>query len=338
MNVRLNRKRRWRRWMGLLALLLLLVLVDYLAYPHLSSVGGRSFNTGENGLWLRYWWYFGERSDADVRTMARRLKEQQIRYAYFHVRYIKKDGTLRFRYPEAARRLVAALHRDAPNVKVIAWIYVGNARGLGEVDLSNADVLKKLVDEALWLVKECEFDGVQWDYEICENGDPHFLKLMRETRAAFVGAKHLPANASPLLSAAVPMWLPRPLRHWGWSDDYFAHVAATCDQMAVMCYDSGCYLPRSYVWLVRQQAIHVTRAAARGNPNCRVLLGVPTYGKGGASHHPYAENVYLALKGVREGLTDERANRSAFAGVAVFADYTTQPDEWEMYQRWWLEK
>jgi hypothetical protein len=312
-----NRKRRWRRWRAGSTLLLLLVIADYLAYPHLSRVGGRSFNTGE-------------KSDDALRALPQHLKQRQIRYAYFHVRYVRKDGTLKFHYPEAARRLVDNLHRDVPSVKVIAWIYVGNSRGLGEVDLSNVNVRKKMVGEALWLVNECGFDGVQWDYEICQSGNPHFLSLMRETRSALPEGK--------LLSTAVPMCLPRPLWQWGWSDEYFEQVAATCDQMAVMCYDSGFFLPRSYVWLVRQQAIHVTQAAARGNPNCRVLLGVPTYGKGGASHHPYAENIHLALKGAREGLADPRANPSAFAGVAVFADYTTQPAEWQTYRELWLNE
>jgi hypothetical protein len=319
-------------------LVLLLTVADDLAYPHLSRFGGRSFNTGANGLWLRYWWYVGKRNN-DLCQLAQLLREKQIRYAYFHVGDVKKDGALRFRYPANAWHLVHVLHREAPSVEVIAWIYAGNSRGKGEVNLSNTNVRKKMMDEALWLVNKCGFDGVQWDYEICGDGDPDFLKLMRETRAAFDGAKQLKSrDASPLLSAAVPMWLPHPLRRWGWSHDYFAQVAATCDQMAVMCYDSGFYLPRSYVWLVRQQAIHVAQSAARGNPNCRVLLGVPTYGKGGASHHPHAENIRLALKGVREGLSNSRADLSAFAGVAIFADYTTQSDEWQTYQRWWLEK
>jgi spore germination protein YaaH len=228
--------------------------------------------------------------------------------------------------------LVAALRQDAPSVKVIAWIYAGNDRlastGIGEVALSNAAVRKAMVSEARWLVEKCGFDGVQWDYEICQDGDPDFLRLLRETRAALPSGK--------LLSAAVPMWLPPPFQRWGWSEGYFARVAATCDQIAVMCYDSGIFLPRGYVWLVHQQAVNVTLAVARGDPRCRVLLGLPTYGKGGLSHHAWAENLRLALKGVREGLADPRAERSVFAGVALFADYTTQPEEWQTYRRRWL--
>lgn len=104
-----------------------------------------------------------------------------------------------------------------------------------------------------------------------------------------------------------------------------------------MCYDTGLYLPRAYVWLTRRQAIHVTRAVARGNPRCRVLLGLPTYARGGSSHHAPAENLWMALKGVREGLASPAADRTVFAGVAPFADYTTQPEEWETYRTLWLD-
>jgi hypothetical protein len=185
-----------------------------------------------------------------------------------------------------------------------------------------------MVGEALWLVTVCGFDGVQWDYEICPDGDQDFLALLKETRDALPDKK--------LLSVAAPIRLPLP--QYGWSDAYFAKVAAECDQIAVMCYDTGFYLPRSYVWLVGQQALYIPQAASRANPDCRILLGVPTYGPGLLSHNPRAENIALALRGVREGLADPKANRDSFAGVALFADYTTEPEEWKTYQTLWLKR
>jgi hypothetical protein len=67
-----------------------------------------------------------------------------------------------------------------------------------------------------------------------------------------------------------------------------------------------------------------------------VLLGVPTYGKSRASHHARAENIRMALKGVREGLTSTRAAPSSCAGVSIFADYTTDPHEWGDYMALWV--
>ncbi len=316
-----------RRIAALLGIVLGLLLLDYVAYPRLVHPVGPNFNRGENGLWLRYQWYFGEKTN--VPALAERLQTQQIRYAYFHVRDITKDGALRYHHPEVAARLVRPLHRQIPKTKLIAWVYAGNAAGKGNVDLSRPEVRKKMVQEAVWLVMVCGFDGVQWDYEICPSGDADFLRLLRETRTALPHGK--------LLSVAVPLWLPAPVSRFGWREADFSDVASVCDQMTVMCYDSGCYLPRTYVWLVHQQVVHVTRAVARRNKDCRVLFGVPTYSVGGLSHHAPAENIGMALIGVRAGLSDPQSNPSVVAGVAVFADYTTQPSEWQTYQKWWCQ-
>jgi hypothetical protein len=322
-----RRRRKRRIVLSTLGLLGLVTLVDYFAYPY-GAKGGRSLNRGENGLWLRYTSYFGQKSDAEIAALAQQLQERQIRYAYFHVRSITKGGALKYRYPEHAKRLVTKLRREAPGVKLLAWIYAGNKKGEGEVDLAKADVSARMVQEAVWLVKTCGFDGVQWDYEICPNNDAGFLSLMRETRAA------LPSGA--VLSTATPLLMPWPLGRFGWSEDYYAQVAATCDQICDMCYDSGFWLPRSYAWLAHQQVVRVSKAVGRGNPECRLLIGIPTYGPGFLSHNPRAENIAISLKGVRDGLADRRTNASTFAGVALFADYTTDPSEWETYHRLWL--
>ncbi len=319
-------KRRVWRWLGLtIGVLMGLILLDYLSYPYFAHPVGRSFNRGENGLWLRYKWYFGE--ETDVPTLAQRLQDEQIRYAYFHVRDVTKNGALRHHCPDVAGRLVVPLHRQAPTVKLIAWVYAGNVAGRGSVDLSRPEVRRAMVQEAVWLVTVCGFDGIQWDYEICPSGDADLRRLLRETRAALPPGK--------LLSVAVPLWVPAPVSRFGWQEADFGDVASVCDQMAVMCYDTGLYLPRSYVWLTHQQVVHVTRAVARRDPRCRVLFGIPTYGAGGLSHHAPAENIRMALIGVREGLADPQADPSVVAGVAPFADYTTQDSEWKTYQAWW---
>lgn len=324
-------KRHVARWAAIIcAAILSLLLADYFAYPYGATTTGRTFNRGENGLWLRYTWYAGKKSDAELQALGPRLRDEQIHYAYFHVRQIEKSGSLAYHCPDSARRLIATVHRSAPEVRVLAWIYAGNRRGSGDVNLSNAQVRRKMVEETQWLVNACGFDGVQWDYEMCPDNDASFLKLMRETRVALPPGK--------LLSTATPMWLPAPLGRWGWSESYFAQVAATCDQIAVMCYDSGFWLPRGYVWLVRQQIRHVPVAIHRGNAQARVLFGIPTYGKGLVSHNPRAENIRLALMAVRDGLADSGIPLDNFAGVAPFADYTTDETDWNTYCNVWLKK
>lgn len=104
-----------------------------------------------------------------------------------------------------------------------------------------------------------------------------------------------------------------------------------------MGYDSGLYFPRHYARLMREQAIRVTRAIFDSNPDCRVLLGVPTYAAGGWSHHAHAENLRMALKGVREGLADASAAPQVLQGVAIFAGYTTGAREQAELEELWLK-
>jgi len=330
--MRLPRPNR-RQTLRVLGAMMLLLLVDYLLFPLVSGPGPAPPARSENGLWLRYWCYFGRYSDDETRELARRLERDRIRSAYFHVRHVQADGKLRYRYLGHAQRLLRLLREEAPSVRALAWVYAGNtgAGGLPRVRPSDPAVRAAMVEQARWLVEECGFDGVQWDYEICPDADPGLLALLRETRAALPNA---------VLSVATPLWAARPFHGWTWSEATFEQAAESCDQVAVMGYDSGIYLPRAYAWLMREQVAHVTTAILRANRRtgreCRMLLGVPTYARGGASHHAYAENLRVALRGVREGLADPRAEPSVFAGVAPFADYTTQSREWEDYRQLWL--
>lgn len=326
-DVKSKRRKRRRIWLFTLLAIAFLIALDCLIYPRLP-VTAPAVNRGENGLWLRYTWYFGEKTPAGWAALGTLLTDRQVKYAYFHVRSVGPNGRLKFRDLAKARALVRRAHAVAPGVQVFAWIYAENKRGDFFVDAANPHIRRTMAEEAAWLVREGGFDGIQWDYEVIHNGDPNLPALLRETRAV------LPPGTP--LGTCTPVWYPDPLPGvYGWDEDYFAQVAALCDQMAVMGYDSAMYTPRLYAGLMGAQAVHVTRAAARGNPACRVILGVPTYDNVTASHWPAVENLPLALKGIREGLADPHAAPASFAGVAPFAEYTTSPEEWAAYGRLW---
>jgi hypothetical protein len=326
----ITKQKRKRIILWVLAAILAALILDYFLYPVLAPMGGHTGNRGENGIWLRYKWYFGEYTPASFDGLVNHLRDGQIKYAYCHVRFIKPDGTLKFRKAETGRKLVAELHKRLPGIKVFAWVYVGTGIGRPVVNLSDEKILKKTVAEAKWLVDECGFDGIQWDYEQCSSGDPCYPELLRQS------SRVLPTGT--LLGACTPMWYPQPVpRKYCWDTAYFAEVAGLCDQIAVMAYDSAMYLPRMYVALLRKQVSVVTSTVALANPNCRVLIGIPSYEAGdGITHDPQSENIRMALKGVREGLADPTTNTQTFAGVSIFAEYTTDEKEWEEYYREWV--
>ncbi len=294
-------------------------LADYFLYPLLVKPDTTVFNRGDNGLWMGSQWYLGKANKDSTVRMSQRLKEAQIRYAYFHVRDINKAGLLRYHCDKAAISLLQTLKKNYPQVKAIAWIGAVNAQSGGEVSLASNKVRSRMASETKWLTQVCGFDGVQWDFEICKDGDPQFLALLKETRKALPPGK--------ILSIAAPAL---------WSSRYYAPIARTCDQVAVMCYDTVSIFPRYYVAIVSQETSRVTAAVARVNPACKVILGVPTYKDRTIAHQLHAENLMMALVGVKAGLKDRRAQLSVFAGIAPYADFTTGDSEWSIYRRYWL--
>lgn len=299
--------------------LTLAAVADYLVYPLVVKPDPVVFNRGENGLWMGSRWYLGKAGEEDQLKMVDRLIAAQVRYAYFHVRDINKSGQLRYHSEKAANKLLKFVRQRAPEVKAIAWVGAVSMNSGGEVNLADDRVRAGMVSEAKWLTDVCGFDGVQWDYEACKDGDRYFLKLLSETRGAMAQGK--------ILSIAAPIL---------WSSKYYAPIARACDQIAVMCYDTVSVFPRGYVSLVSQEAFRVTAAVAKVNRACKVLLGVPTYKDVTIAHHKHAENLLMALVGVKKGLEDSRARVSVFAGVAPYADFTTDNKEWSIYKRYWL--
>jgi hypothetical protein len=295
------------------------IAFDYFFYPVIVRPDASSFNHGENGLWLGSRWYLGKANEEEKSRMIDRLVTAQVRYAYFHVRDINRLGELRYRCQGSASELLRFVRNHDPSIKAIAWVGAVSANSGGEVDLADDEVRARMVEQARWLTQDCGFDGVQWDFEVCRDGDPYFLNLLSETRSAIGSAK--------ILSIAAPVL---------WSSRYYAPIARACDQVAVMCYDTLSFFPRGYVWLVSQEACRVTAAVSRVNNNCKVVLGVPTYKDSTLAHQRHAENLLMALVGVKQGLEDRRAEPAVFAGVAPYADFTTDNDEWLIYHKYWL--
>jgi len=311
------------------AAVLLALAGDYALYPRLARVGGESA-PGAAGIWMRYWWYTGERSQQDRERASAELKRRGFRYLYCHVGEVGGDGRLqRGRLTEGAR-LIRAFADDG--LVPIAWVLAKTPGIGGKVEISRPQVRAAMVEEAAWLVEECGFAGVQWDWEYARGATDDLIALLRESRAA------LPDGA--VISVATPCWRTCRQVAGGWSEADFERIAPECDEVCVMCYDTAMFIPRAYVWLARRQMLRVPPAVARGSADCRVRIGLPTYGDRGSlsSHHAHAENLRMGLKGVREGLSLARRrglDTSTFAGPAIFANWTTGADEWRTWDEWW---
>jgi hypothetical protein len=144
-----------------------LMVADNLTFDSRYPLTSCCANKNANGLWIRSEYYSGKFTADDLQALVSRLNQYRIRYAYFHVLSATKIGALQWHHLENAKRITKLVHKDAPECKTLAWVYVGSSYGGGNVDLSSSKVRQKLVDEAKWLTENCGFDGVQWDYEFC---------------------------------------------------------------------------------------------------------------------------------------------------------------------------
>jgi len=65
-----------------------------------------------------------------------------------------------------------------------------------------------------------------------------------------------------------------------------------------------------------------------------VLVGVPTYDQTGLMHRAGVETPENALLGVVAGLRGLGAG-GTFEGIALYAEWTTDQKEWDVYERIW---
>lgn len=313
--------------------ILVFCLIDALVYES-KPIDGRFIKAAmpcQNGAWLRYYWYRGKHGEQEWLAMLERLNLHKIRYAYFHVLGVNPDGRLAYHQPKEAKQITSRVHQHCPNTLCIAWVYVPSDYGREGVNLSQPATREALHAEAKWLIEECGFDGVQWDYEFAPNGDTRFLNFLSESRARIPRDK--------LLSVATPMSYPMTL--YGWNDAYFKEVAPYVDQLAVMSYDSFLYLPRAYGGLVARQVVNVAKDVEQTNPDCKVIIGLPTYEDRTLAHQSACESFANSLRGFEQGLRDYASVKTGdkqkgpenLEGVAIFADYTMDDDEWKLFDQ-----
>jgi hypothetical protein len=102
--------------------------------------------------------------------------------------------------------------------------------------------------------------------------------------------------------------------------------------VVLMTYDTALPTPGLYRRYVAYAAAAVTANLARSS-RTRVLVGIPTYDETGLMHRKGVETPENALLGVVSGLRGRAGG--TFEGVALYAEWTTDPEDWEVYERVW---
>ncbi|MFI5818176.1 hypothetical protein ACIA8I_03315 [Streptomyces rishiriensis] len=336
------RGKRWRRWLRrgafavvLLVLVPVLVAETALRVNYLGDPAEGTRTRDKDALWLGHAWVDGRKTDADVRALGRRLRDTGIRDLYVHAGPLEHDGTLPASAYARAGRFIAAVHREAPKLRVQAWL--GDVLASESPDgmrLERAATRAAVVRSAREVLA-AGFEGAHFDLEPLHSGDGDYLALLDALRAV-TRARHAQ------LSVAAHQIDPVPGFHsfWGtttghpkwWSQQFFGEVARRVDQIAVMSYDTMQPLQSTYGGYVAQQtslALEVTPASTD------LLMGLPFYRENRFGHWAHAETVAAAVRGVRLGLSRTDADRANF-GVAAYVDFAATETDWRAYRSGWV--
>jgi hypothetical protein len=315
------------------ALVLLVVVVAaaclYAAFAPYGDLAPHPFNQNRNAVWLEHRWLEKPHSVEEMEQLFRFLDHHGVVYAYPHLIPFDSAGRLPLHNREQMRAFLATARQVAPNMKVLPWVgglRVGYKRSKpGTIDLADLGQRQRIVAECRGLMDE-GFDGIHLNVEPIANGDDDFLALLRALRAA-VGTGMLSLSATrpgPMAPAFAPNFF--------WTADYYARIAETADQVVLMTYDTAIPTPGLYRRYVAYAAAMVTADLARSS-RARVLVGIPTYKDSGLMHRKGVETPENALIGVVSGLRGRAGG--TFEGVALYAEWTTDPEDWAVYERVW---
>jgi hypothetical protein len=321
----------FRASLRVFALLVVLGIASgvYVAYAPYGDTAAHPFNQDRNAVWLEHRWLEKPHSVEEMEQMFRFLDHHGIVYAYPHLIPFDSAGRLPLHNREQMRAFLASARRVAPNMKVLPWVgglRVGYKRSrAGTIDLGDLGQRQRMVAECRGLMDE-GFDGIHVNVEPIANGDDDYLALLRALRAA-VGTGILSLSATrpgPVAPAFAPNFF--------WTADYYARIADSADQVVLMTYDTAIPTPGLYRRYVAYAAATVTANLARSH-RTRVLVGIPTYDETGLMHRKEVETPENALLGVVSGLRGRTGG--TFEGVALYAEWTTDPEDWAVYERVW---
>ncbi|WP_307852240.1 glycoside hydrolase family 18 protein [Streptomyces sp. b94] len=336
-----DRERRLRRLRRITLGVLLVLLVPLLTagaalrVNYMGDPADGTYTRNRDAMWLGHAWVDGRKDDADLAAFARRIENTGIRDLYVHTGPLEHDGTLpKARYPKA-RRLIDAVRRELPGVRVQAFLGdVLVTEGTGGMRLAEAGTRAAVVDSARQVL-DAGYDGVHLDLEPLRSGDRNYLSLLDDLRAvtraqdAQLSVAAHQIDPLPALHSVFGVFTENP--KW-WSQEFFGQVARRVDQIAVMTYDTAQPLEGTYGGYVAQQTSLALEATP---PTTHLLMGLPFYYESNFDHWGHAETVEAAVRGVRLGLSRTDADRKLF-GVAPYIDFAATETNWDEYREGWI--
>jgi hypothetical protein len=294
-----------------------------------SPRSSRKFDRGLNGLWVGHQWYTGKRvrgggliGPGERQAFVNLIQRHHIKFVFVHAGPLEENGSI----ADPPTAFGSTLRRDTPDIEWIPWLG-GDTRKLHLGDPNwRANVVRTVIS-----LRDSGFRGVHFDLEPVDDREPGYLELFDELRNALGKdflLSHATRRAGPFGVAAGPMG------KWFWSESFYRATMARTDQTVLMAYDTSLNVKKNYIAFVSHETGLLLDWAC-GAPPHRVLIGIPSYEDVPRLSNPKVENIENAALGVRAALEAKPARQQCLDGVAVYAEWVTDEDEWAAYEKNW---
>jgi hypothetical protein len=291
-----------------------------------------------NALWIGEDWTQEPQSEEAVTALANDLRSRRIGTVYAWVSWLQGDLTWNNADQFGrVREFVAQLKAVYPELQLLAWIAVPLDAGQG-YRIDSPDVQTQVAQLSQTAVQEFEFDGVFIDVPIFTD-DENFLALLRRVRSSLGESDLLAAAVMPDLHPSddtVPA-SPQIAPGTEWSFEFKQSVVLLLDQIAIMAFYSNLTNADDYTqWTAYQVTSYIAAIEALGADMPTVLIvAMPTIDPGNG-HDPAVENIASAAAGIRAGMEQAGELASFVRGAGIYADYTTDDEEWAQFASQWV--
>lgn len=315
-----------RRIILMLITLFIFIWIVYFFAPIFQPTPKHKGDELRVAVWMGVTWSMDEHNAGRVEQLTNDLISQQVDDVYVYVSYLKPDDFFNPTY-DHAKSFIQTLKTFAPDIRVMAW--VGVPISITQSDgqpvanrLESKAIREQIAEFSVFVVNELGFDGLHLNAELIPNDDRAFIETLKLIQETLPETTIFSTTAHALRLDRAVTASPYPVMPHHWTSDYLREVAEYVDQIVLMAYDSGLFLPSDYKsWMTYQVE---TSAQALQNPQTELLIGITTSEEWTPSHQTQAETLSTALQGFHTGYM------SRIDGIAIYPYWDTSVHEWNV--------
>lgn len=315
-----------------------ILIIAFLLYLYLnfhSNTGQENYSQLKNGVWMKHDWVGKVHSDEEYSGLCQLFIDNRITDAFFHVGPLNEKGQIEKDKYLYAQTLIEKMKSCNTDVNIQAWIGQIEVKGGGILNVENEEVRSNVIATSSEFL-QIGFDGIHYNIEPIYKGDKEIIDILKRTKdITSKDGKILSIAADELEPFRGSEFLARILfeRAGFWDRDYYMEITQYVDQIAVMTYDTA--LPTDWLYgsIVQWQTSNLLSIV---DSDKTIFIGIPTYDDKSFGHNPSAENMESGVRSIKKGVEGIDQKKLKNFGVSIYAEWTTDQDEWEYYQNEWI--